>query len=240
VVITGVSGGLGSALFDEFRIAGDRVLALGRRFTDAQHAAERSDPQRIRLRQTDLSYSNALPTAAELSSFVHGAEEVVLVHNAAVVRPVGAVGALPADQVAYAVAVNLTAPMLLTNALLGAGMLRQGGDLAGRAAYPLTVVFVSSGAAHRSVGGWAVYGATKRGAEAFFDTLSAQHADDERVRVVNVNPGVMDTPMQATLRQYATGTTYFPDRDRFVAMHTSGELASPVDVARKIIAETLR
>ena len=63
MVITGVSGGLGAALFDEFRMAGDRVLALGRRFTDAQHAAERGDPQRIRLRQTDLSYPNALPTA---------------------------------------------------------------------------------------------------------------------------------------------------------------------------------
>jgi NAD(P)-dependent dehydrogenase (short-subunit alcohol dehydrogenase family) len=240
VVITGVSGGLGAALFDEFRIAGDRLLALGRRFTDAQHAAERSEPQRIRLRQTDLSYSNALPTAAELSSFVHGAQEVVLVHNAAVVRPVGAIGALPPDQVSYAVAVNLTAPMLLTNALLGAGVIRQSGDLAGQAAYPLTVVFVSSGAAHRTVGGWSVYSATKRGAEAFFDTLSAQHGEDERVRVVNVNPGVMDTSMQATLRQYAAGNAYFPDRDRFVSMHTNGELASPVDVARKIIAETLR
>lgn len=240
MVITGVSGGLGSALFDEFRMAGDKVLALGRRFTDTQHAAERSDPQRIRLRQTDLSYATALPTAAELSSFVHGAQEVVLVHNAGVIRPVGAVGALPPDQVAYAVAVNLTAPILITNALLGAGVLRQGGDQAGTAAYPLTVVYISSGAAHRTIGGWSVYGATKRGAEAFFDTLSAQHADDERVRVVNINPGVMDSPMQATIRQYAASNAYFPDRDRFVAMHANGELASPVDVARKIIAETLR
>jgi NAD(P)-dependent dehydrogenase (short-subunit alcohol dehydrogenase family) len=240
VVITGVSGGLGAALFDEFRLAGDRILALGRRFTEAQHAAERSDPQRIRLRQTDLSYPNALPSAAELSSFMHGAGEVVLINNAAVIRPVGAIGALPADQVGYAVAVNFTAPMLLTNALLGAGVIRQGGDRPGSAAVPLTVVFVSSGAAHRPVGGWAVYNATKRGAEAYFDTLSAQHTGDPQIRVVNVNPGVMDTPMQEALRQYAAGPAYFPDRGRFVGMHTNGELAPPADIARKIIAETLR
>jgi NAD(P)-dependent dehydrogenase (short-subunit alcohol dehydrogenase family) len=221
-------------------LAGDRLLALGRRFSDIQHAAERGDPQRIRLRQTDLSYANGLPSAAELSSFVHGADEVVLVHNAAVIRPVGSIGALPADQVGYAVAVNLTAPMLLTNALLGAGLIRQNGDLLGQATVPLTVVFVSSGAAHNTVGGLAVYSATKRGAEAFFDTLSAQHADDARVRVVTFNPGVMDTSMQTTLRQFATSNTYFPDRDRFVSMYTTGDLASPTDVARKIIAEAFR
>src|SRR4051812_26119203 len=69
VIITGISRGLGAALFDEFRGAGDRILALGRRFTDAQHAAERQDPQRVRLRQVDLAYPTTLPPAAELSSF---------------------------------------------------------------------------------------------------------------------------------------------------------------------------
>ena len=124
MIITGVSRGLGAAFFDEFHAAGDRVLALGRRFTDGQHAAERAEPQRIRLRQVDLGYPATLPNAAELASFVQDASEVVLVHNAAVLEPVGAIGALSAEEIQRAVAVNLTAPMLLTNAVLGTGVAR--------------------------------------------------------------------------------------------------------------------
>lgn len=239
-MITGVSGGLGSAFFDEFAAGGDRILAISRRFTDSQYARERAEPQRIRLRQTDLSYPTSLPTAAELASFVHEASDIVLIHNAAVVRPVGAIGTLPDDQIAYAAAVNFTSPMILTNALLGTGIIRPTGEGAGGAAVPLTVLFISSAAAHRTTGGLAVYAAAKRGAEAFFDALGAQHADDARVRVINVNPGTMDTAMQEQLRGYAATGTYFPDGERYVRLHADGELPSPVDVARTIIADTLR
>jgi benzil reductase ((S)-benzoin forming) len=229
VIITGVSRGLGAALFDEFRAAGDRILALGRRFTDTQHAAERSDPQRVRLRQADLAYPNTLPTAAELSSFVHGATDVVLVHNAAVVDPVGAIGTLSADEIQLAVTVNLTGPMVLTNAALGATGGRR----------ELTVLFVSSGAAHRPIGGWAVYGATKLAGESFFNALSAQYAGDPRIRVVNVQPGTMDTDMQGRVREHAQRDVYFPEGDRFVGLHERGELTAPSTVARRVLAEHL-
>jgi NAD(P)-dependent dehydrogenase (short-subunit alcohol dehydrogenase family) len=238
-IITGVSRGLGAALFDELLAGGDRVLALGRRFTDAQHALERRDPARVRLRQTDLVHPATLPGPAELASFVHDATEVVLVHNAGVVDPVGAIGALPAEQISTSVAVNLTAPILLTNALLGAGLIRGGQGSAGTATRPVTILYVSSGAAHRVIGGWSVYSAAKRGAEAFFDALAAQYAEDGRVRVVNVNPGVMDTDMQARVRQHAAAGSYFPDRERFLGLHAAGQLVPPADIARRIVAEYL-
>jgi NAD(P)-dependent dehydrogenase (short-subunit alcohol dehydrogenase family) len=235
VIITGVSSGLGAALFDEFLASGDRLLALGRRFSDAQHAAERAEPQRVRLRQVDLAFPASLPAAAEIASFVHDATEVVVVHNAGVIEPVGAIGALPADEIERAVAVNLTAPMLLTNAVLGSGLLRAG-DAAPRT---ITVLYVSSGAAHRQIGGWSVYAATKRAGEAFVEALAAQHAGDSRIRAAVVQPGVVDTPMQQRLREYAAQDVYFPERDRFVALHQQGELVPPVDAARRVIADYL-
>jgi NAD(P)-dependent dehydrogenase (short-subunit alcohol dehydrogenase family) len=236
VIITGVSSGLGAALFDEFLASGDRLLALGRRFTDAQHAAERAEPQRVRLRVLDLAYPATLPAAAEIASFVHDATEVVMVHNAGVIEPVGAIGALAADEIERAVSVNLTAPMLLTNAVLGSGVLR-----AGDAAPPrtVTVLYVSSGAAHRQIGGWSVYAATKRAGEAFVEALAAQHAGDSRVRAAVVQPGVVDTPMQERLRGYAAQEVYFPERERFVALHRQGELTPPADAARRLIADYL-
>jgi NAD(P)-dependent dehydrogenase (short-subunit alcohol dehydrogenase family) len=237
VIITGISRGLGSAFFDEFRVAGDRILALGRRFTDAQHAAERLEPQRVRLRQVDFSYLNTLPAAPELSSFIHGGghgaeggnDELVLVHNAAVIGPVGAIGTLAADELQSAVAVNLTAPMLLTNAVMAAaGTQRE-----------ITVLFISSGAARHNVAGWAAYSATKLAGESFFEALAAQHAENPRIRVVNVNPGIMDTDMQGRIREHAQRDVYFPDRDRFVGLHERGELTPPAAVARRILVEHL-
>lgn len=224
-VVTGVSRGLGEALFAEFDRLGHRLLALGRGFTGAQRLLASDEPDRVRLRVTDLSGPAAgLPDAAELAEFL-GGEPAVLVHNAGSVEPIGAVGALDPDRLAASVAVNLTGPALLTNAFLAA-----------RGAAPARVLYISSGAAHRPIEGWATYCATKTGAEAFFDTVAAERAD-EKLRVANVNPGVMDTEMQAVLRA-ATGV-HFPGRDRYVALHARGELPSPATVATRIVAEHL-
>jgi NAD(P)-dependent dehydrogenase (short-subunit alcohol dehydrogenase family) len=243
-VITGVSRGLGAALFDEFHAAGDRVLALGRRFSAAQHAAARTEPHRIRLRHTDLTDPASLPGAAELAAFLDegagpghdgGTGEVVLVHNAAVFEPFGPIGALGAEQLAAAVAVNLTAPMLLTNSLFAGDPIPA--EPAGATGRAVTVLFISSSAAHRVGGGRSVYGSTKRAGEMFFMSLGEERAGDPRVRIVVVDPGIMDTGMQAVVRQHARDDAYFPGRERFVDRYDRGELPAPADVARRIMKE---
>lgn len=224
-VITGVSRGLGAALFDGLDARGHRILALGRTFSGAQRLLASDEPDRVRLRATDLADVAGLPAAAELAAFV-GDEPAVLVHNAGVVEPIGAVGALDPAALAAAVTVNLTAPTLLTNAFLAAA--------SGR---PLRVLFISSGAAGRPIGGWAPYCAGKAGGEMFFRAVALQYADDPEVRIESVNPGVMDTAMQQTLRAQTDG--YFPDRSRYVGLHDRGELPAPAEVARRILAQYL-
>jgi benzil reductase ((S)-benzoin forming) len=161
-----------------------------------------------------------VPTATVLAGFLAGGKaEPVLLLNAGMLEPLGAVGTLPPAAVATAVTVNLTAPMLLAGAFLAA---RTG---------PARIVFVSSGAAHRPIRGWAVYSAAKRGAETFFDTIAAEAPE---VTVANVNPGVMDTGMQGVARD-----AIFPERDRFVGLYERGELPDPATVARRIIADHL-
>jgi benzil reductase ((S)-benzoin forming) len=222
VVITGVSRGLGAALLDELYRRGDRVVALGRRFTERQQGLAATDPDRLVLRRADLADPATLPTPDELAGLL--GEHVVLIHNAGVVEPIGAIGNLPARAVAAAVAVNLTAPMLLTNAVLAACP-----DAA-----RVQILFVSSGAASRVVEGWATYCATKAGGEMFFRVLAAQLAGDARYTVESVNPGVMDTGMQTAIRAAASG--YFPDRQRYQGLHERGELPTPAQVARRIVA----
>jgi benzil reductase ((S)-benzoin forming) len=234
-VVTGVSRGLGAALFDEFRAAGDRVLALGRQFSATQQEAADAEPDRIRLRTTDLADPATLPDAAELASFVDaGVGRVVLIHNAADFEPFAPIGALAPEDVTNAVAVNLTAPMLLTNALFA--LLPIDGTVA-EPAREVTVLFISSSAAHRVSGGRAVYGSTKRGAEMFFESLADERGTDARVRVVIIDPGIMDTEMQVNIRTHAREDAYFPGRERFIDRYDRGALPSPADVARRIMSE---
>lgn len=222
VVITGVSRGLGEALLNQFETDEDTtVLALGRGFTDAQRIA--AGPRLI-LRHCELAEPSTLPHASELSELIADADEVVLIHNAAVVAPIGPIGDLEPDELANAVAVNLTAPMLLTNSLL--------------AALPATaravIMFVSSGAAHRIIDGWSAYSATKRGGEEFFAHLAEQYADEPRIKVEIVNPGVMDTGMQETIR-----AARFAGQQRFLDLYENNELPDPAAIAARLIEDHL-
>jgi NAD(P)-dependent dehydrogenase (short-subunit alcohol dehydrogenase family) len=223
-VLTGVSRGLGRALFDELYGRGDRLFAIGRNFSAEQRAA---DPARVRLCQADLSRPDVeLPDLPGFLAAGPTDEPVVLIHNAGSVEPIGAIGTLDPARTAASVHVNLLAPMLLTGAVLAAAGER-----------PTTVLFVSSGAAHRVIDGWATYCATKAGGEMFFAALARQYADDDRVRVASVNPGVMDTEMQALIR--TSDDVWFPDRDRYRGLAERGELPSPATVARRIVADHL-
>jgi benzil reductase ((S)-benzoin forming) len=229
VVITGVSRGLGAELFAQVHADGHRVMGIGRRFSDAQHKLAAATPERVELYEADLARPATLPDRETLASLLAGTTHAALIHNAGVVEPIGAVGTLPDAQLATSVTVNLTAPMVLTNAFLAA--------LPEAAA--ATILFISSGAAHRPVDGWAVYSSAKRGGEAYFEAVAAQVADQRRIRVATVNPGVMDTGMQAAIRQAAAGDSWFPDRGRFVALHADGQLPDPATVAGRILAEHL-
>ncbi|HLL67235.1 MAG TPA: SDR family NAD(P)-dependent oxidoreductase [Micromonosporaceae bacterium] len=229
VILTGTSRGLGAALFDALAARGDRLFAIGRRFTDDQQALAGSDPERIELHRADLAEVSQLPAPAHLQRFLaaHGPAPAVLLHNAAVVTPIGAVGALPPAPLATALTVNLTAPMLLTNTFL---------EVAPR---PARIVFISSGAASRVVGGFAAYCAAKAGAEMFFNVVADQFRDDPDVTAVNVNPGQMDTGMQTDIRQAGAAGAYFPARQIYVDRHARGEMADATTVAQRIIAEHL-
>ena len=63
----------------------------------------------------------------------------------------------------------------------------------------------------------------------------AHARDRERVRIVSLAPGVVDTAMQAGMR----ADPAFPLRDQFAALHADGKLQSASDTAAKILAYCL-
>ncbi len=226
VALTGVSRGLGAALFDQLVKSGDDILAIGRTFTAEQHRLASAEPSRIRLYCADLG-SHLIPGVDTFRTLFAAAGDrpVVLLHNAATISPLGAVGNLPPDDVAHAVAVNLTSVIMLTNSFLAA---RPPGAVA-------RIVLVSSRAAEVAKGGQSIYSATKSGAERFLDGVALECAKDPRVQVSCVRTPAMDTGMQEDIR----AAVDLPDRDQFVGRYLRGELTDAAAVASKIMADHL-
>jgi benzil reductase ((S)-benzoin forming) len=228
IILTGTSNGLGKSFFDRLSKEDASLFCIARRFLPYQEELAQAAGSRIHLRRADLSRTDELPTTEEFQRFLGGRDfrKVILVHNAAVIEPIGAVGQLDPRKINEALQVNLAAPILLTNALLAADAV---------ASLPVKILFISSGAAKRPRDGWSVYCATKAGGEMFFHVLAEQFQDNDRVSVHNVDPGIMDTSMQETIR--SATHVHFPQLERFVQFKEQGMLASPDDVAAAIINE---
>lgn len=91
------------------------------------------------------------------------------------------------------------------------------------------VLNISSGAGRGPVPGWGVYGATKAAVDHFTQTLASEHP---KLSVVALAPGVVDTDMQAEIRD--TDAELFPNRDRFIQLHQNQQLSSATTTAEHI------
>lgn len=217
--ITGVSRGLGEALFEQLAAGREhRVAGVGRTFTERQRALAAAAPERIALYATDLAAEGA-DLAGPMAFATREATHAYLILNAGMVEPVGPIGGLDPGVVRDSVAVNLTAPMLAADAFLRALPPET----------PATVLFISSGAAARPTEGWAAYCAAKAGGEMFFRVLAEERPG---ITVASINPGRMDTEMQGVLRR-----SEFPTKQSYVDAYEEGTLGRPHDVAARIISE---
>ncbi|TBO30116.1 SDR family oxidoreductase [Aquabacterium lacunae] len=238
-VVTGHSRGLGLALAHALLALGVPVLGLARQACPehvtlhapgAPNVPGATGAQVARLQQEalDLADPNALAdwlATGTLVRFMAGASQVLLLNNAGTVQPMGAPGLQGAEAIAQAVALNVSAPLMLCDALL---QHRAPGQ-------PVRVVHIGSGAGRTAYAGWSVYGATKAALDHHARCVQADALPG--VRAESLAPGVLDTDMQADIR--ATRTERFPLRARFDQLHASGALVPPEQAARHLLAHVL-
>ncbi|MFI5610808.1 SDR family NAD(P)-dependent oxidoreductase [Amycolatopsis sp. NPDC051903] len=212
-LVTGASSGIGEATARLLAEAGTHVLLHGR---DRDRLAALAGELRGTVLDADLADPEAAGKLAERALAVTGGVDV-LVNNAGL-GWAGPLPELPAEHLARLVAVNLTAPLELTRALLP-GMLARG---RGR------IVFVTSIAGRTGVAGEAVYAATKSGLDAFADSLRFElHGTGVTVGVVV--PGVVRTAFfERRGRPYAR-TTPRPVSAQRVAAAVVRAAAKPGD-----------
>lgn len=218
-ILTGHSRGLGAAIGAELLARGIPVLGLARRANPDLGARF---AQLLQQQELDLGDTAALGdwlAGDSLSAFVGDARTVLLLNNAGIVQPVGPAALQDPALVAQAVSLNVAAPLMMTAAV------------ARMAAAEKRILHVSSGAARQPYPGWSVYCATK----AALDHHARSTVLDgvAGMRICSLAPGVIDTDMQAEIRD--TGSERFPLRERFVALKREGQLTSPEECARRLV-----
>ena len=181
-LVTGARSGIGLALADRLEERGDRVLRVTRAEVDlADGAAVRRWAEGLELDRLD--------------SLVHVAGTVEL-------ETVAEVGVETWER---QIAVNLSAPALMTGPLLPALRAAAG-----------TVVFVNSSAGLVANATWSAYAASKFGLRALADALRSEEAENG-VRVTTVFPSRTATPMQEKVHEQE-GRSY--DASRWIRPET--------------------
>ncbi len=206
-MITGASGGLGSALADA--LAPTHTLLL------AGRPSPRLDAVAERLGATTWPMDLADPDS--LAAVVEPIVELdVLIHNAGVAYP-GRVAETSVDEWRSSMAVNVIGAVALTLELLPALRAAQG-----------HVVFINSGSGINPSPGLASYSASKFALRGFAGSL---RADEPSLRVTSIHPGRIATAMQEDLVAYE-GRAYDPDQflsTQTVARVTADAVNAPRD-----------
>jgi len=215
VILTGHSKGLGKALALALVEEGFEVLGLSR--------TRSGDLNGLQQAMLDLSNSSALVRWIEcgkLNSFLEGADQAILINNSGVVSPVGPLGKQANQDIVRSVALNVSAPLILSNSFI-----ENTDDVLDR-----RILHISSGAGRIAYASWSVYCATK----AALDHHARAVNEDEipKLKISSLAPGIVDTGMQAEIR--SCNADEFPQVETFQNFKKEGDLASPEETAAKI------
>lgn len=214
-VVTGASGGIGSAISRMIhkRSEGALRLALHYNANEASARALMTEIPGSFLVQADLSESSGRDKL--LREVLQQGTPYVLVNNAGVDGPHEAALDLEEDSFDFLIAVNLKAPLFLMKAF-AREMARAGSGV---------IVNVSSALARISLTGSAVYRATK----AALEEMTRQFAMElglRRIRVNAVAPGFIGTAM--------TDAIPAEIRERILERVAAGEFGPPEAVASAV------
>ena len=215
LILIGGSAGLGAALYEQYQQQGFEVAEFSRSGQQTGHI------------DIDLSRKeSAIDTLDE--QFRKLAEtpwnHVQLIINAAQIGPIGDLASSDPKQWWQNIEVNFTLPI----SIVGRFQVHFQEQPISK-----TIAFVSSGAATSVIEGWSLYSASKAGVEHFIRVFAQEQGNQAQpINAVILNPGIMDTQMQATIR--STSQAQFSNVEWFKQAHENGQLASPSAVANNI------
>jgi NAD(P)-dependent dehydrogenase (short-subunit alcohol dehydrogenase family) len=229
-ILTGASRGMGLALAEQLLAPDAVLLCISRGSSEA--LAQQAAACGAELLQWQADLSEAAPVAQRLQEWLASQDpqtlaSATLINNAGVISELAPLRAGKSDDLAQALRVGLEAPLLLSAAFLGATQ--------NWSSVPRKILNISSGLGRRAMASSSAYCAAKAGMDHFTRCLALEEALlPHGAKVCALAPGVIDTDMQVQLR--SADAAQFPDQGGFWALHEKGQLSSPADAARRLLA----
>ena len=221
VIVTGASRGLGAAAARWLAQAGAAVTLVARSQENLMEVA--ADVRRrggtAHAFKADVSDSLACRSAVE-TTLDHFGRIDSLVNNAGVVQPLAPIADTHPEEWRRNIEVNLLAPFYLVRAAI-TELRRHNGR----------IVIVSSGAATMALATVSAYCTGKAALNHFTRVLAAE---EPAVTALTVRPGVVDTDMQAVLRNAADNAMPLEQIAYYRQLKERGELEPPQIPARAI------
>jgi benzil reductase ((S)-benzoin forming) len=221
IIITGTSSGLGKCIFEKLISIQNsiHIISISRRFSDDQ---KKYAGKNVKLVKIDLS--KIASTNKDILDFGKNiSDDVIFINNAGVINPIGGLGEIASTEIINNISINLIAPILILNKLV----------LVNKNKYiKLKIINISSGAANRPIAGWGLYCSTKAGMKMFLDAINISPNKQISFKMINYDPGVMDTGMQEEIRK--SKSKEFIHQEKFVNFKRKNLLKNPEKVAEKI------
>jgi NADP-dependent 3-hydroxy acid dehydrogenase YdfG len=207
-LVTGASGGVGSAVVRRLAVSGARLILTGRNRTRLGQVAAGLPGRAHQFFSADLTVESELQ---ELVSYSLAEKQRLdgVIHCAAIIIPNDFAHA-SVEEFETQFAVNVRAPFRLTQLLLPALTSSQG-----------QVIFINSSAGREASAGVGQYAATKHALRALADSLR-EECNAAGIRVCSLFLGSTATAMQQAVRSHQD-RTYHPE-----------QLIQPDDVAQMV------
>ncbi|NCU18053.1 (S)-benzoin forming benzil reductase [Pallidibacillus pasinlerensis] len=227
-IITGASRGIGFALVKQLITEGNELVCVAR--TKNNELIELANMKNVPLTFLQCDLANSQEVASLMDKVVqilnNTPQSVTLINNAGVIEPIGRAENNNPKKIATNIAVNLTAPMILTSTFI---------NVFRDTKIDKKVINISSGAGRRAVSGWSSYCTSKAGLDHFTRVIDLEQQEEPYgVKAISLAPGIIDTEMQATIRQ--SNKKDFDSVETFIQYKEKGDLSSPEETAKKIIS----
>lgn len=215
-IVSGGSRGLGASLCRQYAEAGYELVEFSRSAPHPFSApCDFTDPPQV----SEIVAKRLAPFSASPAL-----EEIVLISNAGMLAPIGPTSRKTPEDILANINANFASAILFMSEAIRAFQNSPARKI---------LVSISSGAGTKGYAGWSLYCAAKAGLDNFVRALAMEQAlEAHPFRALSIDPGIMDTHMQAGIR--ACDERDFPAVARFLGLHRDGALRSPDQIARVI------
>lgn len=219
LIVTGGNRGLGESFVELALKSEDTiVISISRSISDVQIIRKSNNFIHIK---HDLSEGFNITILEPAKTYLENASEIYFINNASVILPIKKIGEFDSQEISNSLKVNVEFPINLINYLMNEYLNRK-----------LCFVNISSGAGNKPLEFWSLYSASKSYLINFFKALSIETEENTEIGVFSIDPGVLDTDMQGSIRD-----NFFPRQEYFKNLKKEGKLISPKLAAMNIFNE---